>query len=127
MNELTEFKYVNDNLTTIPQARLISKIASHFKIPQKVMREAIDLDPKRFANSKFMAEYALMLADRRRGFPYFVVYDKELFILISNTSIKAGDGNIGGIFIQHSPHFLGDILVPLQPWLKLFYPLPSLD
>jgi hypothetical protein len=42
MSELVEFKYVNNSLTTIPQSRLISKLATYFRIPAKQLREVLD-------------------------------------------------------------------------------------
>lgn len=42
MSELVTFDYINNSLTTIAQARCISKIGSYFKVPQKVMRESLN-------------------------------------------------------------------------------------
>ena len=44
MPELTEFKYVNNSLTTIPQSRVLQKIASHFHIPLADVRESLNKD-----------------------------------------------------------------------------------
>jgi hypothetical protein len=42
MSDPVEFKYINNSLTTTAQSKVVNKLASHFKIPVKNLREALD-------------------------------------------------------------------------------------
>src|SRR5579859_8111465 len=79
MSDPIEFKFINDSLTTIPQARLVSKLASYFKIPQKHMREALDKDRLKYNSIvSFVGNFE----------QYECSFDEEFYVSASRININ---------------------------------------
>lgn len=154
MSEKIKFEFVNNSLTNIAQHTVIQKIGSYFKIPQKMLRAALDEDSLKTNNlvsfpdlrdtltdEFYTVSYKFNLAEvlDSRKFEKSKLYSlflaspdpTNIFTIVSNKSVlvmvlacDVAVEGVGGIYMNYDYLSEAWMILPLANYLAVKYPSP---
>ena len=156
MKEPIKFEFVNNSLTNHTQHAVIQKVGSFFKIPQKMLRAALDEEALAgnvirfpqlaniFSEEFYPVTYKIKLSDlltepkfiKSKFYPLYLARpeDSDIFTIVSGSDVWVlnfirgmREGVGGGIYLDFKVLEAPMLMQPIHNFLLARYPSPLPD